>query len=103
MKSSFLLLALADLLLLGLTAFLGFAVSGAQGFGRHFLLGILSAFFTCFVHVVLFVYFVVQDKVMKQACQVDGLDTAFVARTDSLKSRALRASLGGIASILMVV
>jgi hypothetical protein len=103
MKSSFLLLVVADMLLLGLTAMTGLLISGTAGFSRHFLLGVLAALFTSFVHIVLFMYFVVQDKIMKQACLGGGLDRGFAARTEALKSRALRACVGGILSILVVV
>jgi len=101
MKLSFMMLALADLILLGLTATFGLVVSGTQGFMRHFLLGVLSGMFTCFVHVLFFIYFVVQDKIMKQAARAGGLDAGHLRQTDALKSLALRASAAGIVSILI--
>jgi len=103
MKPSFVMLAVADLLLLGLTAVTGLMVSGTEGFSRHFLLGGLAGLFTCFVHVVFFVYFVVQHKVVTQACLLDGIDRGFVLRISALKLRALGASMGGIVSILVVI
>ncbi|MEK6644136.1 MAG: hypothetical protein AABZ08_09520 [Planctomycetota bacterium] len=103
MPPSFLLLAAADLALLGLTAILGLLVSGTDGFTRHFLLGVLSGMFTCFVHIILFMYFVVQDKIMKQAHLHNGLDASLANETEAIKSRALRACVGGFASILVTV
>jgi hypothetical protein len=103
MKSSYLLLASADLLLLGITAITGLLVSGAEGFARHFMLGVLSGLFTCFVHVVFFVYFIVQHKVFMQACLLGGLKRGHAERVSALKLRALGASMGGIVTILIVV
>jgi hypothetical protein len=100
MRASFLLLAGSDLALLGLTAVLGLLVSGVEGFSRHFLLGVLSGLYTCFVHVVLFMYFVVQDKIVKESVLHHGLSAAFAGRVEVLKSRALRLSVAGIFSIL---
>jgi hypothetical protein len=103
MLPSFLLLAAADLALLGLTALLGLLVSGTDGFTRHFLLGVLAAMFTCFVHMVVFVYFIVQDKIMKQAHLHNNLAAMHVSETEAIKSRALRACVGGFASIIVAV
>lgn len=103
MIPSFLLLAVANLLLLSLTAILGLMVSGTEGFTRHFLLGVLSGMFTCFVHIILFMYFVVQDKIMKQAHLHDGLAVVHVQETDAIKSRALRSSVAGFGSVLVTV
>ena len=103
MKASFVLLALADLALLATTAAMGLMVSGTQGFLRHFLLGILSGMFTCFVHIVLYMYFVVQDKIMKQSAMTDGLSSEFVRQTEGIKLHAFRASMTGIFAILVAV
>lgn len=101
MKSSYLLLAMSNLTLMGLTAVFGLMVQGAAGFERHFLLGVLTAMFTCFVHVVAFMYFVVQEKIIRQACLSDGLDVAFHEQIVRIKSRALRLSMTGISTILL--
>lgn len=103
MKPSFLLLAGADLALLAITAILGLRIQGTEWFLQHFLLGMLSGLFTCLVHVVFFMYFVVQHKVMHQAVVAGEADRQLLARTDALKSRALRASMIGISAILLAV
>ena len=102
MKLSFILLVFANTALLALTGWTGHQVDGNAGFSRHFLLGILAAFFTCFVHIVAFVYFIVQDKIVKQSVRLDGLDAGYAVRVDRHKFRVLTASLGGIALVLVV-
>src|SRR5437016_4196185 len=103
MKPSFVLLAGTDLVLLVLTAGLGFQVRGTERFLQHFLLGLLSSLFTCFVHVVYFMYFVIQGKIMNQAALAGGVESSLLIRTNSLKSRALRVSMLGICAILLAV
>lgn len=102
MKFSYALLAICNLLLMGLTATLGLQVVGAEGFSRHFLLGVLTGMFTCFVHIVAFMYFAVQGKIMQQAVN-GGLDATHHRQTIELKARALRVSLCGIGAILVVI
>lgn len=101
MKASFLLFALSNLLLMATTAVTGLMVSGSEGFDRHFLLGVLTALFTCFVHIVLFMYFVVQQKIMEQAVAQDGLDPSFSERVQQCKSRALKLSAVGMTTIVL--
>src|SRR6266404_2454229 len=103
MKPSFVLLAAADLTLLAITAILGLRVNGNERFLQHFLLGLLSGLFTCFVHVVFFMYFVIQGKIMNQAAGAGGIESSLLSRTDSLKSRALRLSMLGTCAILLAV
>lgn len=101
MKASFLLFALSDLFLMATTAVTGMMVSGNTGYTRHFLLGVLTALFTCFVHIVLFMYFVVQKKIMEQAVANDGLDPSFAHRVQECKTRALRLSAVGMVTIVL--
>lgn len=101
MKISFALFAIADLLLLGLTAVMGLMVEAQTGYTRHVLLGVLAGMFTCFVHVVIFMYFVVQEKIITQSIQHHNLDAAFSNRIKRMKSLALRFSMGGVATILI--
>lgn len=103
MKPSFLILAGADLILLVATAVLGLQVRGTERFLQHFLLGLLAGLYTCFVHVVFFMYFVIQGKIMKQGAVAGGVESSLLDRTDSLKSRALRSSMLGICAILLTV
>ncbi|MFQ5503106.1 MAG: hypothetical protein ACE5EQ_12555, partial [Phycisphaerae bacterium] len=67
MKASYAILALSNLSLMAVTATVGLMVQGQAGFARHFLLGLLTGLFTCFVHVILFMYFVVQEKIVTQS------------------------------------
>lgn len=101
MKTSYAILAACNLLLIGLTLAMGFAVQGQEGFTRHFLLGILTAMFTCFIHVVYFVYFIVQDKIITQSILNAGLDAHFGEQITKLKSRALKLSMSGIVTIIL--
>jgi hypothetical protein len=101
MKASFLLFAISNLLLMATTAVTGMLVSGSAGYPQHFMLGVLTAFFTCFVHIVLFMYFVVQQKIMEQAIANDNLDPSFGQRVQACKTRALRLSGVGMFSIIL--
>lgn len=101
MKTSYALLAVANLLLMAMTAGFGLWVEGRHGFARHFLLGVLTGLFTCFVHVVLFIYFVVQEKIITQSILHHGLDSAYSSRAQAFKARALRLSMIGVGSIIL--
>jgi len=104
MKASYLLLSISDLLLMVLTAGVGLMVGGHEGlFARHFLLGVLTALYTCFVHIVLFMYFVVQEKIVTQSILHHALDAAYSPRVQAIKGRALKLSALGIVSILVTV
>jgi hypothetical protein len=102
-KTSFLLLAISGLVLMALTALMGLRVSGSEGFLRHVLLGVLTGLYVCFVHVVVLTYFVVQDKIMKQSVMLHGLDAGFAVETATIKSRAARLCVAGIATVILVV
>ena len=101
MKASYPLLAISNLLLMVVTAVVGLMVSGEESlFMRHMLLGVLTAMYTCFVHIVLFMYFVVQEKIVTQSILHHNLNVAYSPRMQSLKGRALKLSGLGIAGIL---
>jgi hypothetical protein len=102
-KKSFMLLALSDLALLFLTAALGLMVEGSAGFVRHFLLGVLAGLFTCFVHVIVFVFFIVQDKVVTQSVLHHRIVESHARHMMALKSRAVRLSVLGSVSMIVVV
>lgn len=89
--------------MLSLASILGLLVEGAEGFARHFLLGLLAAFYACFVQVVVFMYFVVQEKVVRQSALAGDVAATFHERIVGFKSRALRLSLASIGSILATV
>lgn len=103
MKASFTLLAIVDLLILGLTAMVGLQVRGDELFAKHVLLGVLAAIFTCFLHIVAFMYFVVQEKIARQAVQFVGTDPSFHAAVIGFRGRMLRLAISGIGSIICVV
>lgn len=103
MKASFLLFAGCNLALLCLTALLGLLVRGTEGFARHFLLGVLAAMFACFVHVVTFMYFVVQEKIVRQSVLAGDVAVEFHRSVQGYKSKALRWSLAGIGSVFVTV
>jgi hypothetical protein len=101
MRANFIILAFADVALLILAASMGLAVIGSEGFVRHFLLGMLAAVFACFVHMVVFVYVVVQDKIAKEAFSRRELAGQSVARISQAKRLAVRASLLGICCVVV--
>ncbi len=103
MKASFILLVLADLVLMAITAIVGFTVHGTDGFVRHFLLGLLTGLFTCLVHSVTFSYFIVQSKIIRQLGSPRGPEALALEEVGRLKSRALRLSLLGILAMLVAM
>jgi len=100
MKANFLVLSVADLLLMATTAATGLLVEDAAGYARHFALGVLTAMFTCFVHVVTFMYFVVQQKILDQAARAERIDRKFFEQVAAFKRRALRLSVTGMTAII---
>ena len=102
MKANFIILAVANQALLATAATTGLLVDGARGYTRHFYLGVLSALFTCFVHVLVFMYFVVQQKIMDQAVIAGEVIPAFRPRVASCKQRTLRLSAVGMVAIMVV-
>jgi hypothetical protein len=82
---------------------MGLLVEGEAGFVRHFLLGVLAGLFTCFVHVVVFVYFIVQDKVVTQSALHHRVAESHTRHMSGLKTRAVRLSIFGSTSIIVVV
>lgn len=103
MKASFLLLAAAALSLMTLTAVVGLTVDGTDGFVRHFLLGVMTVLFTCFVHVLAYGFFVVQTKIARQAVETFGSSAGLAEDVLALKHRVMRLSGAGIAAILATV
>ncbi len=101
MRFSFLLLAGANLLLLAVTAVVGLLVDGDAWFFQHFALGLLSAIYTCLVHVLVFTYFVVSLNVARQAVAQSRADPALLPAVHAGKSRALRAALAAIGATLV--
>lgn len=101
MKANYALLAAANLTLMAVTAVVGLIVDGRDGFARHFLLGVMTGLFTCFVHVVLFMYFVVQEKIVTQSILQHDLDAVYSAKVQGMKSRALHLSAIGIFAVLL--
>lgn len=100
MKASHILFSLCTLVLLCLTAVMGLMVEGRTGYMRHVMLGVLSGFFTCFVHVVFFMYFVVQQKIMTESILHHALDAGFGVRIQKMKSLAFRLSMAGFVAVL---
>jgi len=103
MLTVFLIFALSDLALMAIATGLGFTVVDDAYFARHFLLGLMTGLYTCFVHIVTFMYFVVCEKIIRQAVLSGQLTPEAQITATTLKSRAVRASLSGIASILLVI
>lgn len=103
MRASFLLLAVSNLLVMGATFVLGMSITpdDATGHTRHTLMGILTGLFTCFVHVVAFMYFVVCEKIVRQSVLSGQLGVEHAERAQRLKGRAIKASMMGIGLMLL--
>lgn len=103
MRKSFVILAVAAVLVLCTTFYLGMSVTAedAAGYTRHTLMGILAGLFTCFVHIVAFMYFVVCEKIVRQSVLSGQLAAEHFDRAQRLKGRAIKASMMGIGLMLL--
>lgn len=100
MKTTFVILAAGDLLLLSVTFVVGLMVAGQQFFPQHFMLGLLSALYTFFVHVIAYTYFTVSWRVVRQAAAERSLDPAIPAAVLREKSRVFTCAMLAIACTL---
>ena len=103
MRNSFIILAIAAILVLGATFILGMSVTpdDAAAHTRHTLMGILAGLFTCFVHIVAFMYFVVCEKIVRQSVLSGQLAAEHFDKAQRLKGRAIKASMLGIGLMLL--
>lgn len=106
---SYLILAATDILLMTVTLVLGLMVgSRAPGveppeplFTKHVLLGIATMFFTGFVHVLGFTYFVVQARMALEARAAGAIPLDAAQRVVMLKRRMMHGLLLGFGSVLV--
>ncbi len=97
MKQAFLGLALADLILLTTAAALGWITNGSERlFVFHFGLGLFTTIYTVFMHMVVYVYFIVCGKIVGEAVERADLDHSLEKRAATLKTRTFRFALLGI-------
>lgn len=103
MRKSFVILAVAAMLVMGTTFVLGMSLTpdDAAAHTRHTLMGVLTGMFTCFVHVVAFMYFVVCEKIIRQSVLSGQLATEHFDKAQRLKGRAIKASMAGIGLMLL--
>lgn len=96
MRLIFIILAGGDLLLLCVTAVMGLLVQGQEHYFQHFVLGLLSALYTCFVHVVAFMTFVVSMRITQEAIAAGRTDERLARELQVCKSRTLVMALVAI-------
>ncbi len=89
MRLIFVILAGGDLLLICVTAVVGLLVQGQEHYFQHFVLGLLSALYTCFVHVVAFMTFVVSMRITQEAIAAGRADARLARDLQVCKSRTL--------------
>jgi len=105
MRKSFVILAVAALLVMGTTFVLGMSLAPEDqtGHTRHTLMGVLTGLFTCFVHIVAFMYFVVCEKIVRQSVLSGQLAAEHFDKAQRLKGRAIKASMLGIGLMLVTI
>jgi hypothetical protein len=86
-------LATADVLVLGATAVVGWMAQGGRLFALHFPLGLFGAIYTVFMHMVVYIYFIVCGKIVGEAVERAGLDQELAARSMRLKLVTFRFAL----------
>ncbi|MBI4431345.1 MAG: hypothetical protein HY587_06510 [Candidatus Omnitrophica bacterium] len=96
MNYVFIGLAIANTILLLLTAGTGYLQMG-QILPEHFhiLAGLFVTLFTCFVHSIIFIYFLGTGKSIKTACDEYKIEGDFVRMTRKLKGRSFPFALFG--------
>ena len=97
MTSLFLGITLVNLLLLCVTAGLGFAHNRPM----HVLAGALATLVCCGVHCVVFTYFIATAKWIQHAVAVKKLDSKFIDPTRSFKMQAFPAALLAMGSVFV--
>lgn len=85
MKQALIGLVTADVLVLGAAALLGWMTEGGRLFALHFPLGLFGAIYTVFMHVVVYIYFIVCGKIVGEAVERSGGDSDLVTRAKRLK------------------
>jgi len=91
-----------DLGLFALTATLGAGLDGRDEMMRHFLLGLLTSSFTCFIHVLVLFYLIGTGKDIRDAVEdYDDLRERYVPRTRALKRSVFPAACLAIVSMIV--
>lgn len=96
MRLIFAILAGGDLLLICVTAVVGLLVQGQEHYFQHFVLGLLAALYTCFVHVVAFMTFAVSMRISQEAIATGRGDARLSADLQVCKSRTLKMAMFAI-------
>ncbi|HTL30577.1 MAG TPA: hypothetical protein VL282_15205 [Tepidisphaeraceae bacterium] len=85
---------LVNLIALGVTCALGYAVSSGHDLGPyHQLAGVLATLACCGMHCIVFTYFIATAKWIQHAITVKHLDPALASPTRSFKQQAFPAAL----------
>src|SRR5262245_53175074 len=94
----FLGLTIFNLLCLGITTALGYAVmlGGSKYAAYHQLAGSLSTVACCAVHCVVFTYFIATAKWIQHAIEVKKLEPTLAAPTRSFKAQAFPSAIGAM-------
>ena len=101
MKAVFIALASTTMLLIAASATLGGLVDGSRYFPHHFALGLVTTFFTCLSHCIVFAYFMATHKMITLAVQDASLDTAWPIDAQRYKRRAFRMVIIGVVMALL--
>jgi hypothetical protein len=100
MRPIFIAFVVTACLLLGVTAVIGARVEGLRWFDYHFAFGLVATLVLCFVHTVVFAYFMATSKMMKLAVEDAELDSQLFERARACKARAFRTIMPAIMMVL---
>jgi len=91
-----------DTVLVGLTASLGVALDGREAMMRHFVMGLATAMFTCFIHVLVLFYLIGTGKDIRDAVADDPeLNERYLPWTRAQKRRAFPPACLAIALVIV--
>jgi len=102
MTRIFAALAIANIILMLVTAVLGWSAADDHNTDRHVLLAVLTLPLSCFVQVVVFTYFTVTGKLVGQAVHLGGLPVAAMDQVKTLKRGVTRRLAAAIVVIVCV-
>ena len=99
----FLALVVSHLIFLAATLVFGLLVHDQRSFEIHFALGLFIALYTCFVHSVVYTYFIATGRIAHAGVVEAKMDNHFLLEQSRLKSKVFRVVMLAAGTMLITV
>lgn len=99
----FLALVVSHLIFLAATFVIGLLVHDQRSFEFHFALGLFIALYTCFVHSVVYTYFIATGRIAHAGVVEAKMDNHFLIEQTRLKSKVFRVVMLAAGTMLITV